>query len=565
MGLQPPPDKIPREDDYYDLGDFCMNITTRSADSQKWFNRGLVWCYGFNHEEAVKCFERSALADPDCAMAYWGIAYALGPNYNKPWGVFHDGERRRHLRRAREAVVTALDKAVAATPVEKALVDALQHRYPQSRGEPKQGYAWNHAFAQAMEATYKTHPDHPDVAAVYVDALLNLTPWELWDLRTGAPAKRARTLEAKAALEDALSKHPDHPGMLHLYIHLMEMSDQPELALNAADRLMRIIPDSGHLNHMPSHIYMLCGDYRSAIVSNTEAVRADQKFVERDGAINFYSLYRCHDLHFRLYAAMFAGQSAVAIETAQILEKTLPEELLRVKSPPMADWLEGFLAMRVHVLVRFGRWDDILRLALPKDRALYCSTTAMIFYAKGVAFANTARLKEAEEARAHFRTAVESVPASRTVFNNTCRDILAIASAMLDGELEYRGGNVELGLESLRKSIKLDDALPYDEPWGWMQPTRHAYGALLLEQGRAEEALAVYAADLGFDGTLPRALQHRNNVWALHGYHECLTRLGKDSEARIVWPQLQTALAVADVPVKASCFCRKHAGGGHKL
>ncbi|KAK4180443.1 putative TPR domain protein [Triangularia setosa] len=567
MGLQPPPDKMSRQDEeYYDLGDFSMTITTRNTNSQKWFNRGLVWCYGFNHEEAVKCFERAALADPDSAMAHWGIAYALGPNYNKPWGVFDDEERNRSLQRAREAVVTALAKAAtAAAPVEKALVDALQHRYPQGRGRASQGYEWNHAFAQAMEVAYKAHPSHPDVAAVYVDALLNLTPWELWDLRTGAPAKGARTLDAKAALDDALSKHPNHPGMLHLYIHLMEMSAQPELALNAADRLRGIVPDSGHLNHMPSHIDILCGDYRSAIASNSDAIRADHKFAQKDGAMNFYSLYRCHDLHFRLYAAMFAGQSAVALETAQLLEEALPEELLRVESPPMADWLEGFLAMKVHVLVRFGRWDDILRLSLPKDRLLYCSTTAMILYAKGVAFANTGRFQEAEEARTQFRTAAKSVPISRTVFNNTCRDILAIASAMLDGEWEYRRGNIELGLENLRKSIELDDALPYDEPWGWMQPTRHAYGALLLEQGRVEEALAVYAADLGFDGTLPRALQHRNNVWALHGYHECLTTLKRESEARIVWPQLQIALAVADVPVRASCFCRKNAGGSHKL
>ncbi|KAK0726177.1 hypothetical protein B0T21DRAFT_371138 [Apiosordaria backusii] len=564
MGLQPLPDKIAREDDYYDLGDFYMTITTRNSDSQKWFNRGLVWCYGFNHEEAVQCFERAALADPDCAMAHWGIAYALGPNYNKPWGVFDAEERRRNLQRARAAVVTALEKVAAATSAERALVDALQHRYPQDQGEPKQGYVWNHDFAQAMEAAYKAHQNHPDVTAVYVDALLNLTPWELWDLRTGAPAKGARTLDAKAALDDGLARCPNHPGMLHLYIHLMEMSTQPELALNAADRLRGIVPDSGHLNHMPSHIDIICGDYRSAIASNTDAVRADQKFVHRDGAINFYSLYRCHDLHFRLYAAMFAGHSAVALETAQLLEEALPEELLRVESPPMADWLEGFLAMRVHVLVRFGRWEDILRLSLPKDKELYCSTTAMILYGKGVAFANTGRFNEAKDARAQFQAAAKSVPVSRTVFNNTCKDILAIASAMLDGELEYRRGNVELGLRHLRKSIELDDALPYDEPWGWMQPTRHAYGALLLEQGRVGKALAVYAADLGFDDTLPRALQHRNNVWALHGYHECLTRLGRESEARIVWPQLQIALAVADVPIRASCFCRK-SSGGHKL
>lgn len=570
MGSQPPPvSEPPRrpdrgrpsdddadDDGYYDLGGFHMDVTTESPDAQKWFSRGLVWCYGFNHEEAVKCFERAAVADPNCGMAHWGIAYALGPNYNKPWGAFGKKERQETIRRARHEVAVALDKQ--ASPVERALIEALQHRYPQDsdHGDPKRGYLWNREFADAMQEAHKDHASHPDVTAVYVDALLNLTPWALWNLRTGEPAAGARTLDARAALEKGLAEHPDHAGMLHLYIHLMEMSGHPEVALNAADSLRGLIPDSGHLNHMPTHIDILCGEYRRAIASNTEAIVADEKFVARDGAANFYSLYRCHDMHFRLYAAMFAAKSAVALETARMMEDTISEELLRVESPPMADWLEGFLAMRVHVLVRFGRWADIIAMSLPRDVNLYCATTAMTLYAKGVALANTGRIKEAEATRKLFREAAGNVHLSRTVFNNTCRDILGVASAMLDGELAYRGGNAEEGLEHLRRSIELDDNLPFDEPWGWMQPTRHAYGALLLEQGRVEEALAVYAADLGYDGTLPRSLQHRNNVWALHGYHECLTRLGREDEARIVRPQLEVALAVADVPIRASCFCR---------
>jgi hypothetical protein len=345
--------------------------------------------------------------------------------------------------------------------------------------------------------------------------------------------------------------------MLHLYIHLMEMSSTPERALKVADTLRGLVPDAGHLNHMPTHIDVLCGDYRRAIASNTDAIRADTKFVNRDGPINFYSLYRCHNYHFCIYAAMFAGQSTVALETATLLEETLPEALLRVKSPPMADWMEGFLSMRVHILIRFGRWHDIIGLELPGDAELYCTTTATIYYAKALGLANIGKIDEADAHRRLFHEAVARVPSSRTVFNNTCQDILAVASSMLDGELEYRRGNPELGFQHLRRAIELDDSLPYDEPWGWMQPTRHAYGALLLEQGRTEEALAVYTADLGFDDTLPRAQQHRNNVWALHGYHECLTRLGRENEARIVRPQLQLAVAAADVPVRSSCFCRQ--------
>ncbi|SPQ19921.1 970aee8e-26b8-41a8-8104-c483523fc850 [Thermothielavioides terrestris] len=542
-------------DDYYDLGDFHMPVTA-SNEAQTWFNRGLVWTFGFNHEEAVSCFQRAVAADPECAMAYWGIAYALGPNYNKPWGVFDPLELARNVLQARVAIVKALSKAHAASAVERALIDALQHRYPQEQLTPSQGYAANHAFAGAMEQVYGRHPDDPNVTAVYVDALMNLTPWQLWDIRSGKPAEKARTLDAKAALERALSEHPHHPGLLHLYIHLMEMSRNPEQALQAADRLRGLVPDAGHLNHMPTHIDVLCGDYRQAVASNAAAIKADTKFVSRDGAINFYSLYRCHDFHFRIYAAMFAGQSAVALETAAQLEQTLPEALLRIQSPPMADWLEGFLSMRVHILVRFGRWQDITQLELPADRELYCVTTAMIHYAKGVALANMSRIQDAGSARQLFREAAKNVPPSRTVFNNTCRDILKIAAAMLDGEIEYRRGNTELGFQHLRRAIKLDDSLPYDEPWGWMQPTRHAYGALLLEQGRVEEALDIYTADLGFDDTLPRAQQHRNNVWALHGLHECLTRLGRQNEARMIRPQLDLALAAVDVPIMSSCFCR---------
>ncbi|GAB1312541.1 TPR domain-containing protein [Madurella fahalii] len=548
----------PASDGYYNLGDLNMPVATASADAQTWFNRGLVWNYAFNHEEAVVCFERAATNDPDCAMAYWGIAYSLGPNYNKPWGVFDELELERNTRKARRAVVQALEKAAAASPMEQALVQALQHRYPQEHVTASQGYLLNHTYARAMETVYFAYSDDPDTTALYVDALMNLTPWQLWDIRTGEPAEGARTLDAKTALEKGLSRHPHHPGLLHLYIHLMEMSNYPEQALKAADSLRGLVPDAGHLNHMPTHIDVLCGDYRRAIVSNTDAIVADNKFVSREGAINFYSLYRCHNLHFRIYAAMFAAQSVVALETAELLEATLPEALLRTMSPPMADWLEGFLAMRVHILVRFGRWQDILDLGLPGDPSLYCTTTAMTHYAKAVALANTERINDAEESRSLFQEAVKNVPTSRTVFNNTCLDILAVAAAMLDGELEYRRGNVELGFEHLRRAIKLDDSLPYDEPWGWMQPTRHAYGALLLEQGRTQEALAVYSADLGFDNTLPRAQQHRNNVWALHGFHECLTRLGRETEARMIRPQLQLALAAADVPVKSSCFCRNN-------
>ncbi|GAA3309577.1 hypothetical protein GCM10020295_74580 [Streptomyces cinereospinus] len=349
-------------------------------------------------------------------------------------------------------------------------------------------------------------PDDLDVATLYADALMNLTPWQLWDIRTGEPAEGARTLRAKEVLDRALATEDGrrHPGVLHLYIHLMEMSATPEAALTVADRLRGLVPDAGHLLHMPSHLDVLCGDYRAVVAGNSAAIAADEKFLARSGAMNFYTLYRSHNYHFKIYGAMFLGRSATALETAAQLEETITEELLRVQSPPMADWLEGFLAMRVHVLIRFGRWADILRLPLPADAELYCVTTAMLHYARGWPSRPPAAWRRPRPNGGCSREAAARVPQSRTLFNNTCADILAVAAEMLDGELEYRKGNHAEAFAALERSIALDDGLPYDEPWGWMQPTRHAYGALLLEQGRLTEAEAVYRADLGLDATLPR-------------------------------------------------------------
>jgi hypothetical protein len=248
-----------------------------------------------------------------------------------------------------------------------------------------------------------------------------------------------------------------------------------------------------------------------------------------------------------------ADQSRIALQTVERLEKSIPEDLLRVKSPPMADWLESFVGMRMHVLIRFRLWQDIVDLELPHDQELYCVTTAMIRYAKGVAWAATCFIEEAEMERIRFGDALSRVAPTRTLFNKSCIDILAVG----DGEIAYHQGKFDVALNHLHRSVSLYDALPYDEPWGWMQPARDAYGALLLEKGFVEKAASVYSADLGLDNTLPRALQHPNNIWALHGYHECLVKLGRMAEANIVELQLRLAMASADVLIKASCFCRR--------
>src|SRR5690606_10382319 len=400
----------------------------------------------------------------------------------------------------------------------------------------------------------------PDVATLFAEALINRTPWQLWDLPTGQPQPGADTLEAAKVLEDAMAQReragkPAHPGLAHMYIHTMEMSPTPEKALRAADQLRDLVPDAGHLRHMASHIDVLCGNYYDSLVANERAMAADDEYFAREADAAFYTLYRCHNIHFKIYSAMFLGQLKPALAASKALEDALGEDLLRVELPPLADWLEGFLSMKVHALIRFGRWSEVLAEPLPADPELYCVTTAMLRYARGVALAASGDVPGAEAERVLFREAVGRVPESRTVFNNRCIDILAVAASMLDGELEYRKGNHDVAFEHLRASVARDDALPYDEPWAWMQPVRHALGALLLEQDRVEEALETYRDDLGYSGRLPRALQHPNNVWSLHGYVECLEKLGRTAEADAARPALALAKARADVPIEASCFC----------
>ena len=544
--------------DYYNLGSYSRPVTTAAPEAQLWFDRGLNWLFGFNHGEAIACFQKALERDPACAMAHWGISYAAGPNYNLPWNRYDPAGKAAALAVAYDSMQGALAHVTGASPVEQALIRALPARYPQR--EPLDNQApWDAAFADAMRQVFRAHRDDLEVRSVFAEAIMNLTPWKMWDLTTGGIAEGAGTAEAVAMLESAFSDLPaawNHPGLLHLYVHLMEMSPFPQRALRAGDRLRDLVPDAGHLIHMPTHIDVLCGHYRDVLVYNQQAIVADRKFLAREGAMNVYALYRTHDHHFAIYGAMFLGQYTAALEAAQELIDTTPEALLRIPSPPMADFIEGYLPMKQHVLVRFGKWQEIIAQELPRDRELYCSTTAMMLYAQGVAHSALGHIALAEATKAAFLEAKRRVPKSRLVHNNTVQDLLGVAEAMLDGEIEYRRGNYDVAFAHLRRSVALDDALPYDEPWGWMQPTRHALGALLLEQGRVEEAEAIYRSDLGLDGTLSRACQHPDNLWSLHGLHECLTRRGENVEAALIKQRLDLALARSEVPVKASCFCR---------
>ncbi|SEO17186.1 hypothetical protein SAMN02990966_01258 [Rhodospirillales bacterium URHD0017] len=546
---------------YYDLGAYSRKITTKSPEAQTWFDRGLIWVCAYNHEEGVRCFEKALEHDPDCAMAHWGVSYASGPNYNLPWELLDPNGQVNALAASYDAMQKALACAASAKPIERALIGALPVRYPQR--EPIEDMSgWNKAFTNTMRGLFKQHPADLDVRCVFVEAIMNETPWQMWNLETGQPADGAGTEEAMSVLEEGfetIAASWSHPGLLHLYVHLMEMSPFPERALRAGDRLRELVPDSGHLVHMPTHIDVLCGHYHDVVVYNQKAVVADRKFLEREGPMNIYSMYRNHNYHFVVYGAMFLGQYTPALQAAEELIDTTPEALLRIPSPPMADFIEPFLSMKQHVLIRFGKWHKIIAQELPKDPELYCSTTAMMLYAKGVAHSVLGEIAEAEKARTAFRAARAKVPESRRVHNNTVVDLLAIAEEMLSGELEYRRGNFDLAFAHLRRAVQFDDSLPYDEPWGWMQPTRHALGALLLEQGHLEEAEGVYRSDLGYDGKLRRACQHPENVWSLHGLYECLRRRGDTVEAPLIKARLDLAQARTEVPIRASCLCRREA------
>jgi tetratricopeptide (TPR) repeat protein len=538
----------------FNLGSYARKITVTSSIAKDEFDQGLVWLFGYNHEAAAECFERALAADPNCGMAYWGVAYAIGPNYNKPWEFFEPDERVATLKRAHVAIKQAQALRDKLSSVEVALIDALADRFPD---DPEiEDYApWNDAFSDAMRKVYSEYHHDLDVVSLFAEALMNRTPWLLWNLATGEPSEGASTREAQAALETAFNELPgawDHPGLLHMYVHLMEMSPTPEKALRHGDRLVDLVPDSGHLVHMATHIDVLCGEYQNVVWRNRRAAQVDRKYEEMAGAQNFYTLYRIHNVHFEAYGAMFLGQPDNALAASQELIRMLPEPVVRY----MPELFESFYGKKIHVMVRFGQWREILKEPFPDDQELYSYTTAAMRQARAIALANLGRLEEAEEEKKLALASFDIVQEGRMVFNNTSQDVLKVGEAMMDGELAYKSGRVEEGLNYLRRSVELDDSLLYDEPWGWMQPTRHALGALLMDAGHFEEAEAVYRADLGLDNTLARACQHPRNVWSLHGLHECLNRRGELTEAKHIKLLLDQAVARTTVPIHASCYCR---------
>lgn len=548
----------------FDLGSHVFVVSTESDMAQRLFDQGVNWCFGFNQEEGLACFKKALEFDSDCAMLHWGVAYAAGPFYNMPWCDFSEPEAVDCTAFCRGHIDQALALSDSATPPEKALIRALAGRVQKPHTVSQSEYDnWDDAYAQAMRKVYSNFPENQDVMALFIEAMMTRTPWRLWDVKTGLPAVGADTLEAIAVCEKAITladerREQQHPAILHMHIHLLEMSPTPERAMDSANRLCGLCPDAGHIHHMPGHIYVLCGEYEKARIVSKEAIRVNRKYLAYAGPYNYYTTARCHDLHLMMYTCMLLGQFEPAMAAAQEICDNLPPDVIDMKDKPfIASTMEGYYAMKMHVLVRFGKWREIIDTPMPQDPKLYCVSTCMHHYAKGIAYAAMKEFTKAEHQKRQFYGALKRVHPSRKFFNNPAIETLGVGEKMLLGELEYHTGNHEVAYAHLRESVQRCDDLHYSEPWPWMHPPRHALGALLMEQGHYKEAEEVYRTDLGLIDAVQRCAQHKNNVWSLHGLVECLKHSGETKERIDLQVLLTSALANTDVAVTSSCCCRK--------
>lgn len=547
---------------YFNLGNYRRLITTSSEEALTWFNRGLVWCYGFNQEEAVRCFEKVIALDAECAMGYWGIAYATGPFYNKPWGWYGFQERDEAIAYCHEYAQKASALKHNATAVEQGLIDALCAKHPVGQAKTEiELDNWTQGYADAMRGLYREFSDDLDIICLCAESVMNLTPWKLWDLQHGVPATDACTEEAIELLEHGLrlverNGFDPHPGILHFYIHVYEMSPTPEKALPFANQLRKLCPESGHLVHMASHIDSLCGHWQDAADANRRAIKVDHEYVNLRGTDEFYMISVVHNLDFNIWASMFLGQYHEALRSADRICDLVRDKRNLVDKWYLASTLDGYYAGRAHVLVRFGCWQQICDEAMPDNPDTVPITTIFLVYAKAIAHAALGDLATGRDYQQQFYDRYRQVPEWHVMANNPSRDILAVAQAMMNGEVEYHAGNHELGFRYLREATVLCDHLEYSEPWPWMHPPRHALGALLLEQNHTEEALIHYEDDLGIQHRLPRCAQHPGNIWSLHGYHECLIRLGRKDEAAAIKPELDALIRQSDTEIKSSCCCR---------
>ncbi|KXS22559.1 hypothetical protein M427DRAFT_92597 [Gonapodya prolifera JEL478] len=554
----------PAEDGYpfTRLGPYTRHVLTSSREAKKWFDRGVAWSYGFNHEEARACFEKALQADPDFVMGWWGVAWVTSPNYVSVTALIMSIRNQQQL-----AVVSEQLDLAESMYVRHFSVSAVWP--PATRSSEAGKKALDLQYKQSMEKVYAEWGQKDvEAGALYAEAIMQLRPWSLWAKFPNNHLMEEGTEELIAVLDASLALSPHHIGLVHFYVHVYEMSSHPEKCLPVADVLRWIAPDCSHLLHMPSHIDVQTARYGLSLQANLDAIESGKLWEKYEGVPKgFYILYRAHDWHFAVYSAMMAGNYEVAMRCAVEMCERIPDAMLK-KFP---DFIESFVGMPLHVLVRFGKWSEILAYppppADPADPLLYIGTICTLHYSRGVGLAVLGRIEEALREMQLYKEAWEKVPTTRTRHTNTVRDIMAVGGKILEGEIEYRRGNVNRGFDLLQEAIGLSDNLAYDEPPGYMQPPRHALGALLLDQGGLENVLraeSVYREDMLWT-------KNPGNIWALTGLEECLSFRLKwynesgraqgelndlEKELEYVRGRLADLRKDADVDVKVSCYCR---------
>ncbi len=514
---------------YDGYGGYHREISTASVDAQHWFDQGLQMLYGFNHDEAIRSFRRAAELDPGAPMPWWGVAYAYGIHVNNP---LMDDEANAG---AWQAVQEANARLKRATPVERALIEAVSTRY--AWPPPADRRPLDEAFAARMEAAWRQFPRDPDVGAFFAESLMNLQPWDYWT-PDGAP--KGRATEIVQTIESVLAFAPNHPGALHFHIHALEASSTPERAEPSADRLARLVPGSGHLVHMPSHIYVNTARWAEAAKANEDAIAADTAYFQLAPPPRFYSLYYIHNIHFLAYACMMEGREQEALQAARRINEEVPRDFLEQNAP----FADGFMPTALHVLIRFGRWQQILDE--PEFADFQLLSRILRHYARAVALANLGRPAEAREELAAFDAQAATLPADWMLGVNPAAAVLPIPRHMAEGEILWHEGRRLEAWDALRAAVAAQDALTYDEPPGWMQPARHALGALLLAGDRPVVAEEVFREDLR---------RNRGNAWSLLGLEQALRAQGRAADADQLAPQVAAAWARADARAPAACFC----------
>ncbi|MBM3975993.1 MAG: hypothetical protein FJ299_03255 [Planctomycetes bacterium] len=542
--LQP----LPGQPEFHaDLIGIERSIDTRSPVAQRYFDQGLTLAYGFSHDEAIRCFRAAAEADPTAPMPWWGIALSLGPHINNP-AMTEAGSREAHAAwreaaRRCDAQRASGGRASPRRELEHALVEALGARY--AADPPADRRPLDEAYAAAMQALWSAHPRDADIATLYAESLMDLQPWDLW---TRDGERKGRTSEIIETLEHALALDPKHPGALHLTIHALEASPTPQAALSAADRLRHMVPGIGHLVHMPSHIDARLGRWAEASACNLRAIEADRALLERFPVAGFTRIYFAHNHHFLMWSEMMRGRSGVALEQSRAVADAFPPATRAM----LVEFIDGLLPAELHVSVRFGRWEDVLRAPAFED--MFPIANALRAYARGVALVALGRLDDARAEQRELEAWAARVPPARQVGNSKSSDVIGIARSMLAGELAIRAGQLagdaklrEQGLASLRSAVVIEDGLQYDEPPDWLMPVRHALGAALMEDRRWSEAADVFRADL---------VRNPENGWALFGLARALRESGDAAGAASAQQRYAAAWRDADVKLMSSCFCQ---------